>query len=298
MATKKKALADMDVPEKLAMMINAKPEEDERVCELVNSENVAMVGFIASYVGVKVSPVEQHFASIGLIEEFGVEAIAEMLKKSSAKKLYLLVNSPGGGMSSSYKIAKVLRNCFDEIVTFVPHIAASGGTLLAVMGNEIVMGEMSQISPMDVQIPYKGTRVSAATFMRFYYRATSWFETVAPEEAPYPQRALADKLDPFIMEEWDGFMDASIDYVTEILTLAGYDNSEKLARRLVLAYPTHGYVITPDKAKDLGFNVKDPSEYQDVWDIMRYWLSLYMFEQESTHCIRYAIPSGGKNDGQ
>ena len=295
---KKKVAENMEIPEKLAAMINVKSEEDERICNLVNNENVAMVAFIASYVGVKISPVEQHFAQIGLAEEFGVEVISEMLKRSTAKKLYLLVNSPGGGMSSSYKIAKVMRNCFEEIVTFVPHIAASGGTLLAIMGNEMVMGEMSHISPMDVQLPYKGTIVSAATFMRFFLRSTTWFETITPEEAPYPQRALADKLDPFIMEEWDGYLEAAIDYVTEILTLAGYKNSDELAKKLVMAYPTHGYVITRDKAKKMGFNVKDPSEYQAVWDVMKYWLSLYIFESELTHCIRYAIPSGEKNDVQ
>ena len=34
---------------------------------------------------------------------------------------------------------------------FIPHIAASKGTLIALVGNKIVMGEMAHLSPIDVQ---------------------------------------------------------------------------------------------------------------------------------------------------
>lgn len=279
-----------DVPEFLSEVINAKREEDELIRKLAQEEKVALIAFIAPYVGVRISPVEERRAFIGLPDEFGVEAVVKELKAANAKKAYLLVNSLGGGMDSTYKIARAIRMCLDEIITFVPHIAASGGTLLALMGNEIVMGPMSHITPLDVQIPYKGTSISAATFMRFFTRASQWFEKVTPNEAPYPRKALSDKLDPFLMEEWTGLMAMAIDYVGEILGLAGYKKSMQIAEQLVTGFPAHGYVITPEKAKDMGLHVKDFSECHRTWNVMRYWLSKYMFEQETTHCIRYALP--------
>ena len=77
-------------------------------------------------------------------------------------------------MESAYKIARAVRESFDDLVTFVPHVAASGGTLLALTGNEIVMDLMSHITPLDVQLRYKGTSISAATFMRSFARALKW----------------------------------------------------------------------------------------------------------------------------
>jgi len=63
--------------------------------------------------------------------------------------LYILIHSPGGYVSSAYIIASVLRETFDQMVAFVPHIAASGATLIAISCNEIVMGDISQLSPID-----------------------------------------------------------------------------------------------------------------------------------------------------
>lgn len=278
------------VPELLAKVVNAKPEEDQLLVKLAQDKKVALIAFIAPYVGVRISPVEEAMAFISLPDEFGVEALVKELNGADVKKAYLLVNSPGGAMGSAYKIARAIRTSLDHIVTFVPHVAASGGTLLALTGNEIIMGPMSHITPLDVQLDYKGSSVSAATFMRFFTRATGWFEKIAPDEAPYPRKALADKLDPFLMEEWSGLMETTMDYVSDILELAGYEEKEEIAQRLVMAFPSHGYVITRERAAEIGLNVKAPEKFEHIWDIMRYWLSKYMFEQEMTHCIRYVLP--------
>lgn len=43
---------------------------------------------------------------------------------------------------------------------------------------------------------------------------------------------------------------------------------------------------------------KDSSEFQRTWDVIHYWLSKYMFEQEITHCIRYVLPHPTSQAGQ
>jgi len=278
----------------LSGVVNVKVEVDERLTQLAEEKKVALIAFIAPWVSVRVSPVGEVSAAISLPDEFGIEALVELLNEAGVRNAYLLVNSPGGAMSSSYKIARAIRSTLDHIVSFVPHIAASGGTLLALTGNEIVMGPMSHLTPLDVQMRYKGTGVSAATFMRFLTRASKWFERIRPEEAPYPHKRLTDQLDPLVMEEWSGAMDAAISYVGEILELAGYEDSEETAQNLVLRFPTHSYVITRDKARQLGLSVKDSEDVKDTWDTMRYWLSKYIFEEEITHCIRYVLPTMGK----
>jgi hypothetical protein len=93
------------------------------------------------------------------------------------------------------------------------------------------------------------------------------------------------------MEEWSGWMEAAQDYVSEILALAGCQESRKIAERLVLTFPMHDYVINQEKARKIGLNVKDASEFATTWTKMRYWLGKYVLEQTATHLIRYALPS-------
>ena len=280
-----------DIPELLTKLSNAEVESDARIIELAKNKGVALIAFIMPYVSVRVSPIQEVTASISLPDEFGIETVINEIKKSKIKKAYLLVNSLGGGMASSYKLTRALRSCFEDITVFIPHIAASGGTLIALSGNKIVMGPMSHISPLDVQINYKGTSISMATLQRFFTRASVWFEKMTPDEAPYPQKALTDKLDPFIMEEWSGTMGMATSYVGEILKMSGNKNYEDIARQLVTGFPSHSFVITPDEAKDtLGLNIEDSSEDPEVWQIMRYWLGKYLLEESTIHCIRYFIP--------
>ena len=295
-----KVVAAQDVEDGMSKIVNLAAESDTNLQELATNKNVALLAFIAPYIGVRTSPVTETYASISLAEELGVELALERLEsQTDSKHCYLLINSPGGAMHSSYKIALALRRAFEKITVFVPHVALSGGTLLALTGDEIVMGTMSHISPLDVQLSYRDTSISAAVSVRAFQRCQEWFETKSRDEAPYPQRAMVDKLDPFIMEEWGGHMESSLAYVSEILTLANYENSEEIAKIIVAGFPSHSFVINREAAKDIGLRVEDPSEYGDVWDIMRSWLSKYLLEQAPSHHIRYVLPAhreGGSDD--
>jgi hypothetical protein len=286
------------VPGFLPNVINCEAEEDPVITQFAAREKIALISFIAPQVSVRVSPADTVSASIGLLDEFGVEALVSKLHESGVKRAYMLVNSPGGAMDSSYKIALAVREALDEVTSFVPHVAASGGTLLTIAGNEIVMGPMSHLTPLDSQVKFKGAWVSAAASNRFYQRAIGWFEKKTPEEAPYPQRALTEQLDPYLMEEWNGIITAMREYVTEILMKAGYNDPEKIAERLVASYPTHSYVLSAAKATEAGLNVVSSTQRPEAWRVMRYWLSRYFAEQRMTHCIRYVIPDGaGLNGG-
>jgi hypothetical protein len=286
------------VPEFLPQIVNCHEEKDPAIVAFATREKTALVAFIAPQVPVRISPANTVSASIGLLEEFGVEALVNKLREAKVKRVQLLVNSPGGQMDSSYKIALAVRESLDEITTFVPHVAASGGTLLAVAGNEVVMGPMSHITPLDSQIRFNQAWISAASGPRFYQRAIDWFEKKTPEEAPYPQRALTEKLDPYLMEEWRGVLAAMTDYVTEVLGLSGYTDAGKIANQLVMGYPTHGYVLNKNKAKAIGLNVVDAATRAEAWKVMRYWLSKYLIEQEMTHCIRYVVPDVAMSNGR
>ncbi len=68
------------------------------------------------------------------------------------KGLDLILHTPGGGIAAAESIVKYLRASFgNDIRAFIPQIAMSAGTMLALSCKEIVMGKQSSIGPIDPQ---------------------------------------------------------------------------------------------------------------------------------------------------
>lgn len=70
-----------------------------------------------------------------------------------AKGLDLILHTPGGDMAATESLIQYLRAMFgSNIRAFVPQIAMSGGTMIALAAREIVMGKHSNLGPIDPQI--------------------------------------------------------------------------------------------------------------------------------------------------
>lgn len=272
--------------------ITVSEETDEILCDIAAKEGAVLLAFIGPYRGLIVSPVHILRPEIGIEDEFGIETAIKDIKdrRPDINKLYLLVNSMGGGMSSSYKVARALRTNFKEITAFVPHIAASGGTLIAVCANKIVMGLMSQLSPLDVQIPYGETSVSVNSFIFSYRRWKRELATTLPEAISYPDKHLVDELDPIIQEEVASIIATGVNYVEEILTLAGYKEAKEIAYKLTFDLGVHSQVIHYELAKRIGLSVIPDEEKVELWDVMRKWLREYLYNPAGTNFIKYVIP--------
>jgi len=290
-----------ELPEELGKMVDVQAEDSKSLIEFAEKRKVAMLAVIASYVPVRISPSEQSYAQIGTSEEFGIETVLSRMERSVSKnecEAYLLLNSPGGSIASSYEIAKALRETCKKLTVFVPHVAASGGTLLALTGDRIFMGRMSRLSPMDVQISYGDTVVSANAMLRAFSAVTNYFKDKAAEEAPYPWKALADKFDPVVMQTWTDVQGAAETYVNEILEKAGYEKHEEIAHKLVYEYTYHGAPIDYAEAKKLGLRVHSDSEDAETWRLMRQWLAKYLLKSANKHFIRYITPEEKPESGE
>ena len=66
--------------------------------------------------------------------------------------LDLVVHTPGGLVLAALQIAKAIREHKAKVTVFVPHYAMSGGTLIALAADEIVMCEHSVLGPIDPQL--------------------------------------------------------------------------------------------------------------------------------------------------
>src|SRR5260221_13982250 len=66
--------------------------------------------------------------------------------------LDLVLHTPGGLVLATTQIARAVLAHEGKVTVFVPHYAMSGGTLIALAADEIVMSEHAALGPVDPQL--------------------------------------------------------------------------------------------------------------------------------------------------
>jgi len=97
------------------------------------------------------------------------------------KPIDLIVHTPGGLVLAASQIAHVIQKHKGKVTVFVPHYAMSGGTLIALSADEIVMDPNAVLGPVDPQIG----QFPAASIIRAV-------EMKTPEKADDETLILAD----------------------------------------------------------------------------------------------------------
>lgn len=255
-----------------------------------SNKNDVFLSLIETYVGIKVSPSKAISASIDIPDEFAIETIIERISKTNPKpkRLFLLINSLGGLVQSSYKVAIALRKSFKEIIVFVPHIAASGGTLISLAGDKIVMGMMSQITPID---PQSNGGIPALSVLRGFNTLTEFLETISEDDVPYSYKVLAKNYTAIQLDLALSNLELIKSYAKEILKEAKYSEkqSELIAEKLIRGCRVHSEVITLDKAKTIGLKVVPNTDYLNLWNGFRLLLGEHLFKGTDKHIIRYWV---------
>jgi ClpP class serine protease len=109
-----------------------------RVIAMIHREEVlALLGFpLSRYIDIHDS--EQVLRAIKLTDP--------------AVPIDLILHTPGGLVLATEQIAMALCRHPGKVTVFVPHYAMSGGTLLALAADEIVMDENAVLGPVDPQL--------------------------------------------------------------------------------------------------------------------------------------------------
>src|SRR4029434_4776671 len=66
--------------------------------------------------------------------------------------LDLVLHTPGGLVLAALQIARAIHKHKGKVTAFVPHYAMSGGTLISLAADEIVMSEHAVLGPVDPQL--------------------------------------------------------------------------------------------------------------------------------------------------
>jgi ClpP class serine protease len=149
----------------------------------------------------------------------------------------LIVHTPGGLVLAAGQIANALKRHRAKVTVFVPHYAMSGGTLIALAADEIVMDPNAVLGPVDPQIGH-WPAASVLTVI----------ERKKPEDIDDQTLILADVSRKAIAQ----LRRTVQDLLTERMSP---EQAAGLADKLATGTWTHDYPITAEEAKMLGLPV-------------------------------------------
>jgi ClpP class serine protease len=150
----------------------------------------------------------------------------------------LIIHTPGGLVLSAGQIAHALRRHAGKVTVFVPHYAMSGGTLIALAADEIIMDENAVLGPVDPQIE----RAPAASVL-------SVLERKEPKDIDDQTLITADVARKAINQVYVLVRDL----LGERMPV---EDAEALAHKLTTGTWTHDYPITATEAKAFGLSVR------------------------------------------
>ena len=137
-------------------------------------------------------------------------------------------------MLAAMQIARAVEAHKAKVTVYVPVYAMSGGTLIALAANEIVLGEFSVLGPIDPQIA--GLPAASIVKARDSKPVDSVFDLTL---------VLADVAEKALVQ------------VVELLTpRMERSAAEALAAKLAGGHWTHDYALTAQEARALGLPVK------------------------------------------
>ncbi len=151
--------------------------------------------------------------------------------------LDIILHTPGGLVLAALQIARAVRSHRGKVTVFVPHYAMSGGTLIALAADEIVMCEHSVLGPVDPQLG----QYPAASLLKV-------LEQKPLQEIEDQTLILADQAEKAMAQVRESVRELLGDRYPN-------EKADRLARLLSEGNWTHDYPITPSMAREFGLPV-------------------------------------------
>ncbi len=151
--------------------------------------------------------------------------------------LDLVLHTPGGLVLAALQIARAIRAHKGRVTVYVPHYAMSGGTLVALAADQIVMCEHSVLGPIDPQLG----QMPAASLLKVM--------------AQKPVTEIDDQT--LVMADVGRKAIRQVESAaTELLKAHMDENAARaLAAKLATGTWTHDYPISVEEARSLGLPI-------------------------------------------
>ena len=151
--------------------------------------------------------------------------------------LDLILHTPGGLVLAALQIAKAIRDHKSKVTVFVPHYAMSGGTLIALAADEIIMCSHSVLGPIDPQL---GQSPAASLIKVVEEKPVARIDDQTLILADVGRKAISQ------------LKQSASELLQRRLTA---EQAKALAEKLTAGLWTHDYPIWASTARELGLTV-------------------------------------------
>lgn len=154
----------------------------------------------------------------------------------------LILHTPGGLVLATEQIARALIRHPSKVTVFVPHYAMSGGTMLAMAADEIVMDANAVLGPVDPQLG----NFAAASILKVVEQK--------PISEIDDQTLIMADLSRKAMQQVERFVRTLLKDNIPNQKIAP-ENIEKIIDALTTGKVTHDYPVTVEEASELGLPI-------------------------------------------
>jgi hypothetical protein len=233
------------------------------------------------------------YYSHGLLDFDEVDMFNELffgINKVPRLDLYLFSN--GGIIDAAYKIVRLCReHCTEDFGVIIPYRAKSAATLIALGADEVIMGPVSELGPIDPMVQTKDLMGRDVLIpAQSVKKGIEYIESRIEQD---PERAilfapLVEKIDLAMIGAYDLAMESSVQYVEELLRENRHPearkNASEKAMKLTTQYFSHGFVIDRKVAKDeLGLKVLFSEEDEELWEYIWNLHKIYDMQIKDSH---------------
>jgi ClpP class serine protease len=166
------------------------------------------------------------------------EVIRAIKMTDDAIPIDIILHTPGGLVLASEQIAQALLRHPAKVTVFIPHYAMSGGTLIALACDEIVMDENAVLGPVDPQV---GKFPAASIIHAVDSKSLDKIDDETLILADVSRKAIR-QVQRYVERILEGRMKKA--------------ESRKLSKALTSGQWTHDYPIAFDEALEIGLSVK------------------------------------------
>lgn len=204
------------------------------------------------------------------------------------KHAVLFLETYGGHADAAYKIAKAFKRNYQSFTVMVNSDCKSAGTLLSLGADHLVMSDTAELGPLDVQIPKEGEfsgrrsglditdtlgalQSESIRLMRQHFidlRLGSGQQISTRDALDNATKIVCGLLAPVYAQ----INPMSLGESARSNSIA-YHYGQRLAKgnihpgaleKLISGYPSHGFVIDREEAKELFSSVREPTTTEEI----------------------------------
>jgi len=248
----------------------------------------------------------------------------DQLDNLRGKEIDIILETPGGIAEVVEDMVKLVRGKYEKVGIIIPGWSKSAGTIFAMAGDEILMGPMSGLGPIDAQVMMNNKRFSAEAFLKGLEKIKEEvlttgklnsayipiLQNISPGEIQHCENAqdfskilVTNWLSEYKFKYWDKHSSTGADVTAEDKKKRAEEIAEQLCNHS--DWLTHGRSIKISDFNKMKLIIEDFSLNTELNEaILRYYTLLRMsfettiykiYETTKSQIYRFSIPPGKDN---